>query len=242
MLLRYFQKGFNYSQDGPGNRLVYHMQGCNMHCPWCSNPEGMNIDDICTEKSIDEIIAEIISCKPMFFDGGGVTFTGGEASMQLEAVFAIMKILKESGISTAIETNATNPYLPKLCGVCDCFMIDFKHPDAKKLFEITGGKLDIIKENIKTISEENHIHIRIPLIHGFNDDDTALKQFADFFAELKISDKKYDIELLAYHEYGKEKWDKCKKAYTVKDAFVSKETLQKFKTTFKENGFTVINT
>ena len=38
-----FQKGFNYSQDGPGNRLVYHLSGCNLKCPWCSNPEGMEI-------------------------------------------------------------------------------------------------------------------------------------------------------------------------------------------------------
>ena len=41
MKLKVFQKGFNYSQDGRGNRLVWHLQGCNMHCPWCANPEGM---------------------------------------------------------------------------------------------------------------------------------------------------------------------------------------------------------
>ena len=42
MKIRYFQKGFNYSQDGRGNRLVYHLQGCNMRCKWCSNPWGLS--------------------------------------------------------------------------------------------------------------------------------------------------------------------------------------------------------
>ena len=42
--MRVFGKGFNFSQDGPGNRLVYHLSGCNMHCIWCSNPEGMDRD------------------------------------------------------------------------------------------------------------------------------------------------------------------------------------------------------
>ena len=39
--IKIFGKGWNFSQDGPGNRLLYHFQGCNLFCPWCSNPEGM---------------------------------------------------------------------------------------------------------------------------------------------------------------------------------------------------------
>ena len=38
-IIRIFGQGFNFSQDGPGNRLVYHLAGCNFRCPWCSNPE-----------------------------------------------------------------------------------------------------------------------------------------------------------------------------------------------------------
>ena len=51
MRMKIFQKGFNYSQDGSGNRMVLHLQGCNMSCPWCSNPEGMPLEGaILTQK------------------------------------------------------------------------------------------------------------------------------------------------------------------------------------------------
>ncbi|MDR1610673.1 MAG: glycyl-radical enzyme activating protein [Candidatus Symbiothrix sp.] len=41
--IKIFGKGWNFSQDGPGNRLLYHFQGCNFTCPWCSNPEGIPV-------------------------------------------------------------------------------------------------------------------------------------------------------------------------------------------------------
>lgn len=242
MFLRYFQKGFNFSQDGPGNRLVYHLQGCNMRCPWCSNPEGMDKNSKCVEVPLNEVLEEIISCKPMFFENGGITFTGGEATLQTDSVFYLMQKAKENGISTAIETNATVKELEKLKDVCDYFMIDFKHPDSKRLKEITGASNENICENILSLSKLKILHLRIPLIHRFNDSDTDLEGFVKFFTEIKEKGGKFDIEILPYHEYGKEKWQKCGKIYSVTDGFVLKETVNKFIKTFKKSGFTVIKT
>ena len=29
--------------DGDGIRTTIFLKGCNLHCPWCSNPECMDI-------------------------------------------------------------------------------------------------------------------------------------------------------------------------------------------------------
>ena len=101
--LHIFQKGFNYSQDGPGNRLVYHLKGCNLRCPWCSNPEGMDVNRaVGYSASVDEVLKEVLRSAPMFFEGGGVTFTGGECTLQIDALMELFALLKKEGISTAI--------------------------------------------------------------------------------------------------------------------------------------------
>ncbi len=230
-----FEKGFNYSQDGPGNRLVYHLSGCNMLCPWCSNPEGMKNNG--KEFSTDEIINEILSSAPMFFDGGGVTFTGGECTLQSKAICEIIDALPE--VDFCIESNAATPDFLTVAEKCDTVIVDYKSPDRKKLLSVTGGNKDVIENNIKQIEKSKHIHIRIPLIHSFNDDDKSLEGFIEFFTSLSGN---YDVEILPYHEYGKEKWLKQDREYTVTDGFVKKETIKKFVDKFNENSIKVIKT
>ena len=241
-MLTLFQKGFNYSQDGPGNRLVYHLKGCNMRCPWCSNPEGIFGNRGHSETiSTEAIVAEIMSCRPMFFDGGGVTFTGGEATLQFDEVKEILGILQARQIHTVIETNATSPRLPELFPLLNCLIADLKHPNDETHQMITGISNKRILQNI-TLAVESTVEllIRIPMIGGFNTDEKTLQEFADFFSTLTTQNIR--LEMLTYHEYGRDKWKKLSLPYTMKNAQVKESTRRHFEDTFTALGLTVVRT
>lgn len=242
MKLQIFHKGFNYSQDGTGNRLVYHLQGCNLKCPWCSNPEGMDFALPHTEGvDIQQIKEEILGCKPMFFDGGGVTFTGGEATCQMPALRTLLEELKKENIHTAIETNGTSPGLPELFGLVDELIMDLKHWNAERHKAVVGMDNTQILHNMKlAFTQHPNLLVRIPLIGGFNDGAEDIEGFVNFFNAFVSSSTRFEI--LLYHEYGKDKWQKCGKAYTMENAFVSEETRTKMEQLLRQQGLTVVRT
>lgn len=282
--MKIFQKGFNYSQDGDGNRLVYHLQGCNMDCPWCANPEGMSIDGVLvtdeewlletvcprhailgknlnrslcavcdqkecitrhktkgirlsyTEQSLTNIVGEAKANEMMFFDGGGITFTGGEVTMQFAELSKTLKALKAEGFHTAVETNGTHGKLPGLFPDIDQLIMDCKFCDLEKQKKYTGVSGDGILRNIrKAAGKHPYLHIRVPLIGGVNDDSSDLKLFLEFLRE--ISGSNVTFEVLRYHEFGKKKWEQCGLEYTMtQEAYVSDETYQSFRRAIVESG------
>lgn len=241
MKLRIFFKGFNYMQDGPGNRLVYHLSGCNMHCPWCSNPEGMSMDYSNSKiVPISDIFEDIISCKPMFFDEGGVTFTGGEVSMQSQPLSLLINMLNKREINTAIESNASlDGFKDLLCA--NYLMVDFKHYDSAKLKAYVGIGNEKIKENFRyAIANNKFLHVRIPLIKGFNTEKNDILGFLDFFNTL---DKEmFDVEFLPYHEYGKDKWKLINKEYKIVDGKINEKIIKDFINAFRQENIKIIKT
>lgn len=234
--MRILQKGFNYSQDGPGNRLVYHTQGCNFRCKWCSNPESMaaaNPGD--REMSPEEILDEAMRSRMMFFGGGGVTFTGGEPTLQFEELKKALTLLHENNINTAIENNGSHPRLCELSGVIDYLITDLKHYDPEEHKKWTGVRNDTAIENImKLLKIRSQLHIRIPLINCVNTDPSG---FVRLFENTDISNASFEI--LKYHEFGKDKWTS---EYEITDGFVSEKLFDEFVNTLKSSGFNIIKT
>ena len=148
--MKVLQKGFNYSQDGPGNRLVYHLQGCNFRCKWCSNADSIPMSNPrAKDYTVDEIENEVLRSRMMFFDGGGVTFTGGEATLQSKELELILKKLKADGVNTCMETNGSYAKLPELAGSIDVLIIDLKHFDDDKHRYWTGASNAATKRNLE---------------------------------------------------------------------------------------------
>ena len=240
-----FKKGFNYSQDGPGNRLVYHLVSCNMHCPWCSNPEGLKkfefLENEYEEVDVYDVFKEIKKCKRLFFDGGGVTFTGGECMMQYDNLRELIKLLYSEGIDVILETNGTIKKLQYLSPYLKHIIIDFKHYNEEIHKNITGVSNSIIKENIKFYLDFGKtVYVRIPLIKGFNASLDDINGFLEYF--IKINCENLYVEFLKYHEYGKDKWNKINEEYRVVDGFVTDEVYNQFINEFKKNDIKIINT
>lgn len=234
--MKILQKGFNYSQDGPGNRLVYHLQGCNFACKWCSNADSIPLDNPkATDCSVDEIFNEIMRSRMMFFDGGGVTFTGGEVCVQSDELIVLLKMLKENGIHTAIETNASFASLRDIAEYVDYLIVDMKHYDDSEHLKWVGASNKSVKDNIEYFfSVGRQIHIRIPVINGVNN---VPEKFAEYFAKNDTSNAVF--EFLAYHEYGKDKWQGN---YQIKNGFVECGTIEKFKEVFEYHGLKTVVT
>lgn len=282
--MKLFQKGFNYSQDGPGNRLVLHLQGCNMRCPWCSNPEGLEMQGVlmvdeqwlypelcphgaikdqklnrffcehcesmecitgyrskglrlsCQEYSVDEVLELILSSKPMFYDGGGVTFTGGECTLQFEELQILLKRLKEYEIHTAIETNGSHRGLEELFDDIDVLIMDCKLIDSKKHELLMGISNKMILTNIrKAAGIHPHLHIRVPMIGGVNNAERERKELIDFFQSLPHGNVSYEV--LTYHEFGKKKWSECGLKYRMnEEAKLQIREVSRFKDEIKAAG------
>lgn len=88
---------------GPGNRCAIWFQGCSRKCTGCMSPSTQKLAGG-TLIPIDRLITEVLS-----IDGiEGITISGGEPFLQIEALYELLSTLKmQSSLSVIIYTGFT---------------------------------------------------------------------------------------------------------------------------------------
>lgn len=146
--------------------------------------------------------------------GGGVTIGGGEPLAQPRFTVSLLKLCKDAGIHTAIDTcgYARWETAKQVLNFVDLVLYDFKHMDPVEHEKCTGVSNDLILENAKKIHHELAIPMlaRIPIIPGHNDSVENIEATAKFIAtELSNSIK---VHLLPYHRLGETKYERLETA------------------------------
>ena len=90
--------------DGPGVRFVVFMQGCNLRCKCCHNPDT-HATDGGTEYAADELVKRALRSREDFGREGGVTLSGGEPLLQPDFARAFFAAAKENGLNTCLDTS-----------------------------------------------------------------------------------------------------------------------------------------
>lgn len=130
-------------------------------------------------------------------NGGGVTFTGGEALLQADFVLAVRALLPD--LHAAIETSgyAPEPVYRRVAAQMDLVIQDIKHMDPAAHRHWTGADNALILKNISWLKTSGiPFRIRIPLIPTVNDTEENMRAAAAFLAGADSLEK---VELLPYH-------------------------------------------
>lgn len=198
--------------DGPGSRLVVFMQGCDLACGHCHNPEtwqacsgcgaclpcpagaleaaaggllhdpGRCLDcdrclDLCPGHASPRArlltVAQLLEqVRPWVPYLDGVTFSGGECTLQWEFLLACAPRLRELGLPVLLDTNGNMPagVLEALLPAVDGLLFDLKVLDPQAHRELTGcGNQRILANLARAAAAGKVAEVRTVLLPGVTD-------------------------------------------------------------------------
>ena len=161
-----------------------------------------------------DIVAEVLRDLPFYRDGGGMTLTGGDPTMQPDLAEALLRLTKAEGINTAMETcgHAQWDVFERLLPFLDHILFDIKHLDPQVHRQFTGQGNGLILSNAAALVKHGApLSIRVPLIPGFNANAQALRDIAEFVK--RIQPAKQSIDILPYHTLGTSKYTALGRGY-----------------------------
>ena len=190
--------------DGPGNRYVLFLQGCNFACTACHNPQTI---PLATSRArmvtVDQVLSEVHRTHRFL---SGVTVSGGEATLQPRFVGDLFAAVKSdpqlAHLTTFIDTNGSAPreVWDRLLPVTDGTMVDLKAFDPEVHFRLTGTSNTGVLTSIRHLAGRGKLYeVRLLLVPGINDSAAQLRETADWLLSV---DPLVRIKVIAFRRHG----------------------------------------
>lgn len=198
------------SVDGPGNRSVVFLQGCNFDCLFCHNPETIPLlkaplaqekkdKDHVREMDVAQVIDQLDKVRAFT---SGVTISGGECTVQFDFLLDLVKGLKDKGYEVFIDTNGnvSKEKFIRLMAYVDQFMIDLKSIHEEEHRALTGATNKRVLESMELAAQAGKLfEIRTVVIPDVLDNMRTVVGGAKFIAEHN-PDIRYKI--IKYRQHG----------------------------------------
>ncbi len=177
-----------------------HSFACAKVCPWGA------LEIFGTPMQVQEILDEAEQDLAFYrHEGGGLTLSGGEALAQADFALALLARAKERHLHTALESCGHIPpqTFAQALPLVDYLLFDLKHADPEAHLQGTGLANLLILRNLEQAVHSNlPLHVRTPLIPGFNAHAGAVTAMGRLLAKLGVT----RWELLPGHCYGQGKY------------------------------------
>lgn len=193
--------------DGPGVRFVVFLQGCNLRCKCCHNPDTWNMSEG-KEYTADEIVSKALNFREYFGREGGITLSGGEPLLQADFAREVFLKCHREGINTCLDTSGSilTDKVKNLLKVTDRVLLDIKYTSDAMYKEHVGCSINsplnfldyLNQNNIPTTLRQ----VIIPTVNDGKDNIIRLKEIAQAHA---CVDK---VELLPFRKICQVKYDK----------------------------------
>ena len=202
--------------DGPGLRLVVFLQGCPFRCLYCANPDTIELQGG-KETPLQEIVEMAVSQKPFFGKRGGITFSGGEPTVQAEALIPLFRDLKSHDIHICLDSNGGvwNKHVEELLTLTDLVLLDVKQANPERHRHLTGRSNE---QTLRTAAwleaHERPFWLRYVLVPGYSDAEEDIRALGEMLGHYKQIQR---VEILPYHRLGVHKYEAMGWDYQLKE-------------------------
>ena len=157
--------------------------GCNFRCPFCQNHAISMGKPRCNYIPPDEIASLALRHVPT--GNIGVAYTYNEPFINYEYILDCAKLIKKNGMKNVLVTNGfiSPEPLAEILPYIDAMNIDLKS-FSDMFYKKIGGRLDSVKETIKSSIKSCHVEVTTLIIPGENDGEDEMAALAEWLGSL----------------------------------------------------------